>query len=119
MGEFERWYKSVESDIKISAIMADDMLKSMFYDCWKEAREGERQYVSYTIGTIIRIEGEWDYILACVDYHKYTLISLESGNRWTEPMRIEAAKITEEDINEMVGNSNTWEVVECDYGGLQ
>ena len=39
MGEFERWYKSVESDIKISAIMADDMLKSMFYDCWKEAKK--------------------------------------------------------------------------------
>lgn len=58
--------------------------------------------------------GHSRYILAQVGWRKYTLINLESGNRWAEPILVDSEHFTRENVQKLIGKTrfDQWEIVE-------
>ena len=56
-------------------------------------------------------EGEL-YILSSVAMNKISLIALDDGNRWSDPVRVEKIlEITSNDMAQLVGDLRNWSVV--------
>ena len=56
-------------------------------------------------GTLLRVN-ECDYIVAQIDYGLATLISLDDGNRWHEPISIESYSAIS--VKELFGRRMAW-----------
>jgi hypothetical protein len=54
----------------------------------------------YTAGDKFIIQGE-EYILAVVDTLSYVLISLKSGSRWKDVIKVSSHKLTQQDLTEI------------------
>jgi|SRR5690606_2039480 len=84
-------------------------------DCdptWNEDVEYRvKPRVVHKIGNRYQYEGE-DYILACVDNKKIALISLEDGNRWTNPISVNLVDNISEDEWDRITEGEPFQLLE-------
>lgn len=105
IGKFGQYFYDSEEDKDMSL---DEVIAVMNEDSVEESKE-----YKYRVGDRFLRSGSIEYMLTQVENDKVTLVGLETGNRWTNPIKVKLSddrRITEEDLKRLSGNNGNFKL---------